>query len=47
MLQTKFSIVPIKDLRSLSITWPIPDLHRFYKVNVSISVYVTVVTVLS
>lgn len=32
-VKTKFSIVPIKDLRSLSITWPIPDLHRFYKVN--------------
>lgn len=29
--------MPIKDLRSLSITWPIPDLHPFYKVNVSSS----------
>jgi len=31
----KFSIVPIKDVRSLSIIWPIPDLQPFYKVNVS------------
>lgn len=23
--------VPIKDLRNLSVTWPIPDLHEFYK----------------
>jgi len=37
----KFTAVPIKDVRSLSITWPIPDLHPFYKVNVSSSSAVT------
>jgi insulysin len=34
-LQMKGYIVPIKDLRNLNITFPIPDLHEYYKAGVS------------
>ncbi|PSN57801.1 Insulin-degrading enzyme [Blattella germanica] len=30
-LQMKGFIVPVKDLRNLNITFPIPDLHQYYK----------------
>ncbi|ESO09969.1 hypothetical protein HELRODRAFT_109371 [Helobdella robusta] len=31
--QTKLTVVPIMDVRSLNITWPTPDLHPYYKSN--------------
>jgi insulysin len=34
-LQMKGYIIPIKDLRNLNITFPIPDLHEYYKAGVS------------
>lgn len=37
-LQVKGFIVPIKDLRNLTITFPLPDLHEYYKAGVSRSV---------
>jgi secreted Zn-dependent insulinase-like peptidase len=35
-LQMKGFIVPVKDLRNLNITFPIPDLHEYYKAGVSL-----------
>jgi len=34
-LQTKIEIVPIKDLRHLSVMFPIPDITQHYKSSVS------------
>ncbi|KAJ9600258.1 hypothetical protein L9F63_009434, partial [Diploptera punctata] len=34
-LQMKGFIVPVKDLRNLNITFPIPDLHEYYKSGLS------------
>jgi insulysin len=34
-LQMKGYIVPVKDVRNLNITFPIPDLHEYYKAGVS------------
>lgn len=28
-------VVPIKDVRNLNVTFPIPDLHQYYKSGVS------------
>lgn len=36
-VQVKGYIVPIKDLRNLNITFPMPDLHEHYKSGVSIA----------
>ena len=35
-LQQRGLVVPVKDIRNLSVMWPIPDQHPFYKSNVSI-----------
>ena len=35
VLQLQAHVVPVKDIRSLSVTWPIPDLHEHYKSSVS------------
>lgn len=35
-LQMKGYIVPVKDLRNLNITFPIPDLQEYYKAGVSL-----------
>ena len=34
--QKLISVVPVKDIRNLNITFPIPDLHSFYKTSVGI-----------
>lgn len=34
-LRTKGLVVPVKDLRNLNITFPIPDLQEYYKSGVS------------
>ena len=33
-VQMKIEIVPVKDIRNMSVTWPIPDLHPYYKSSV-------------
>lgn len=35
-LCTKGVIVPVKDLRNLNLTFPIPDLQEFYKTGVCV-----------
>ena len=35
IIQCLVSVAPIKDLRNLNVVWPIPDLHPYYKSNVS------------
>jgi len=30
------AVAPVKDIRNFNITWSIPDLHEFYKTNVSV-----------
>ena len=34
-LQVVTKAVPVKDYRDLGVSWSIPDLHPFYKTNVS------------
>ena len=34
-MRLQASIVPVKDIRRLKVTWPIPDLHKHYKSSVS------------
>ena len=36
-LKVKGFIVPVKDLRNLNITFPIPDLHEYYRAGVSVN----------
>ena len=30
-LQVQLKVVPVKDVRSLNLIWPIPDLHQYYQ----------------
>lgn len=32
--QTRGLIVPVKDIRNMTVTWPIPDLMPYYRSNV-------------
>lgn len=33
LLQQFYKVVPIKDIRNLYVTFPIPDLQKYYKSN--------------
>ena len=35
LFQTMCYVVPVKDIRNLGVNWSIPDLHEYYKTNVS------------
>lgn len=45
-VKVKGFIVPVKDLRNLNITFPIPDLHEYYKAGVS-SKHLKIIKVIS
>ena len=34
--QKKLLVVPVKDIRTLSMVWPIPDLQPYYTSNVRV-----------
>ena len=43
LFQTMCYVVPVKDIRNLGVNWSIPDLHDYYKTNVS---YILVISAL-
>ena len=37
-LKVQLKVVPVKDVRSLNVVWPIPDLHAYYNTKVRMQI---------